>query len=153
MNEAGKEYMQKTMLQSRKRNIEKMKAMDLAWDIRKIIKTMAPEEVEALRNYLNDEFEKHGIPEHIYTDRENRKKREIEGRISHYSIELMKQIFFSLLQQASDDGADSYRKMASWIRKIPEFTPFSLSDNEFYSFQFALTQSVPVEDEDALEDE
>ena len=43
--------------------------------------------------------------------------------------------------------------MISWIRKIPEFTPFVLMDNEFYSFQFALTQSVPVEDEDALEDE
>ena len=153
MNEAGKEYKQKPMLQSRKRNKEKMQAMDLAWDMRKIVKIMDPEEVEALRNYLNDEFEKHGIPEHIYTDRENRKKREIEGRISHRSIELMKQIFFSLLQQASDDGTDSYRKMVSWIKKIPEFTPFTLRDNEFYNFQFALMQSVPVEAADALADE
>ena len=96
MNEAGKN-MQKSMLQRRKRNKEKMKAMDLAWDIRKIIKTMAPEEVEALRNYLNDEFEKHGIPEHIYTDRENRKKREIEGRISHRSIELMNLMMVQIL--------------------------------------------------------
>ncbi|MCF7630378.1 hypothetical protein L3K75_10145 [[Ruminococcus] lactaris] len=65
--------------------------------------------------------------------------------------ELMKNMFLSLLKQAGDDSEESYEKMISWIRNIPENTPFSFSKDELGCFNFAVMQSVPVEDEDALE--
>ena len=86
-----------------------------------------------------------------------RKKRQTRtmSRSSYMSMwhmyEMMKDLFFSLLKQAEDDSEESYEKMISWIRNIPENTPFSFSKDELGCFTFAVMQSVPVEDEDALE--
>ena len=86
-----------------------------------------------------------------------RKKRQTRtmSRSSYMSMwnmyEMMKDLFFSLIKQAEDDSEESYEKMISWIRNIPENTPFSFSKDELGCFTFAVMQSVPVEDEDALE--
>ncbi|MFR0755838.1 MAG: hypothetical protein ACLSHV_04180 [Hominisplanchenecus sp.] len=77
------------------------------------------------------------------------------SRSSYMSLwhmyEMMKDLFLALLKQAEDDSEESYEKMISWIRHIPENAPFRFNNDEQGCFNFAVMQSVPVEDEDALE--
>lgn len=73
------------------------------------------------------------------------------GDIGWHCCEILKNVFFALLRQAETDSDDSYEKMISWIWHIPENAPFGFNRDEMGCFNFAVMQSVPVEDEDALE--
>ena len=106
----------------------------------------------AYRNRLDLKTE---MEQEVKHDVPKKKKARTMSRSSYMSLwrmyEMMKDMFLSLIKQAEDDSEESYEKMISWIRHIPENLPFSFTNDEQGCFNFAVMQSVPVEDEDALE--